>query len=63
LLLQKFKGLICYLKNLKDLFIINVKLKGPIDAFFLKSNIVLYLNGEQLKILKISCIRDVKLVK
>jgi hypothetical protein len=27
LLLKKFKGLICYLKNLKDQYVTNVKLK------------------------------------
>jgi hypothetical protein len=29
LLLKKLKGLICYLKNLKDQSVTNVKLKGP----------------------------------
>jgi hypothetical protein len=35
LLLKKLKGLICYIKNLKDLFITYVKLKGPLNAFCL----------------------------
>jgi hypothetical protein len=26
----RFKGHVCYLKNLKDLSVINVKFKGPI---------------------------------
>jgi hypothetical protein len=33
LLLKKLKGLICYLKNLKDLSVTNVKLKGLMDVF------------------------------
>jgi hypothetical protein len=36
LLLKKLKGLICYLKNLKDQYsVTNIKLKGSIDAFYL----------------------------
>jgi hypothetical protein len=35
LLFKKLKGLICYLKNLKDQSVINVKLKGPMNAFCL----------------------------
>jgi hypothetical protein len=35
LLLKKLKGLICYLKNLKDQSVTNIKLKGPMDAFCL----------------------------
>jgi hypothetical protein len=34
LLLKKPKGLICYLKNLKDLSVTNIKLKGPIYTYF-----------------------------
>jgi hypothetical protein len=30
---KKFKRLICYLKNLKDLTVTNVKFKGPTNAF------------------------------
>ena len=35
LLLKKLKGLICYLKNLKDQSVTNVKLKGSMNAFSL----------------------------
>jgi hypothetical protein len=35
LLLKKLKWVICYLKNLMDLFVTNVKLKGPMGAFSL----------------------------
>jgi hypothetical protein len=32
LLLKKFKGLICYLKNLKDQSVTNTKLKRSLNA-------------------------------
>jgi flavin reductase (DIM6/NTAB) family NADH-FMN oxidoreductase RutF len=40
LLLKKFEGLICYLKNLKDQSITNMKFKGPMIIFCLKNIIV-----------------------
>jgi hypothetical protein len=44
LLLKKLKGLICYLKNLKNQFVTNVKLKRHMNAFYLYLiNIVLLL--------------------
>jgi hypothetical protein len=38
LLLKKLKGLICYLKNLKDQSVTNIKLKGLTDTFCLYNN-------------------------